>query len=422
VPVISELKHRGIRVVSTFEEKNLDFKEMDLLVHTAAIDSCHPVLTAAQNKGVEILKYAQMLGRLMDHSRGIAVAGSHGKTSVTALCAYLLEKGGMSPSYVIGGHVPDLGGGGGAGTGDWLIAEACEYDRSFLNLKPLWAMITSIEPDHLDYYGSYEELIKAFKEFIQGVAQRKGHLILWDGAFETLKPRDYSGLPFWTYGFNPGSNLVISDFEHTREGSAFSLALEGKDLGRFSLNQPGRHNSLNASAACLLALILGMPASTIKEALPRFQGIHRRLEGRGTFGGVKMFSDYAHHPTEIRAVLDALRGQYPNSRLVVAYQGHQQWRTGFFLEDFGRVLSGFDLSLIMKTFSVREKTNESYSDGEFLAQAIEKQGGKTHFLGDLKEAPYAMIPHLKKGDLLVLMGAGNIDEISEIVKRELSLS
>ncbi|MFH2000070.1 MAG: cyanophycin synthetase, partial [Planctomycetota bacterium] len=182
------------------------------------------------------------------------------------------------------------------------------------------------------------------------------------------------------------------------------------------------HNVLNASAACLVALKMGMDREVLRESLCRFGGVRRRLEDRGVHGRVRVFSDYAHHPTEVRAVLEALRAKYPSSRLVVAYQGHQMWRTKYFMEDFGRVLAGFDLVLILQTYSVREKDTQGLPDGEALARKVEQCGGRSAFLGDLEKAPSAILPHLMEGDLLILMGAGSVDDISGIVEQALSVT
>jgi UDP-N-acetylmuramate--alanine ligase len=420
-PLIEGLRNRGITVFAPCSDFDGFPEDTDLLVYTAAVDESDPRISAARRQGIEVVKYAQMLGRIMEHYTGIAVAGSHGKTSVTALAAYLLKAARMGPSFILGGFAPDLGGGGGSGRGDFFIAEACEYDRSFLNLKPRYAIVTNLEEDHLDYYGSFENLCRAFETFIADLAGQSGHLIIGEDAARVLTPRRFSGLDVWTFGLGDDADLAISDMTQSGEKAIFRMTLHGRDLGAFQSNLPGRHNLLNAGAACLLAIKVGAPVSAIKEALPHFKGVHRRLEERGIFGGIRVFSDYAHHPTEVNAVLDSLRGHYPGSRLVAAYQGHQDWRTGFFLNEFGKVLAGFDLTMILKTFSVREKNTEGLPGGEILADTINRCGGRSLYVGDLSSATSAMMPHLKKGDLLVLMGAGNIDEISGIVEKQLSV-
>jgi UDP-N-acetylmuramate--alanine ligase len=420
-PIVDGLRNRGITVsapCTDFDELPADTK---ILIHTAAADESDARIRAARRQGIEVLKYSQMLGRIMGSYLGIAVAGSHGKTSVTALTAYLLREARMGPSFVLGGSAPDLGGGGGSGQGDFFVAEACEYDRSFLNLKPRYAIVTNLEEDHLDYYGSFESLYRAFETFIAEIAQQGGHLVIGEDAARALNPYRFSGLKVWTYGFGKDADLIVSNAIPSGERVAFHMTYHGQDLGAFQMNLPGRHSVLNAGAACLLALKLGAPVSAIKEALPRFRGVRRRLEERGVFGGVRVFSDYAHHPTEVHAVLDSLRVHYPGSRLIAAYQGHQDWRTGFFLNEFGKVLAGFDLAMILKTFSVREKKTEDLPDGEVLAETVNRCGGHSFYVGDLSMAASAMVPHLKKGDLLVLMGAGNIDEISGIVEKQLSV-
>ena len=395
---------------------------VDLVVHTAAVSSNHPLLKDARDRGVEVLKYSRMLGRIMEHFNGVAVAGTHGKTSVSALSAWLLRHGGRQPSYVVGGEAPDLSGGGGWGAGDLFIAEACEFDRSFLNLKPLWAIVTNLEPDHLDYYGTFENLIDAFAELLRGVAARRGFLVLCEDAAKYLNPLHFTGLTTWTYGFSEGSDLRILDMVQVGENVHFRIDHEGRSLGRFTLRQPGRHNVLNAAAALLLGLKMGVSPDTLREGLKRFRGVKRRLEDRGLFGGIRLLSDYAHHPTEVRAVHQALRSRYPNARIVVAYQGHQNWRMGYFLDDFAGYFARFDEALILDTFSVREGPGQDHPDGRSLVEAIRTAGGRSHFAGGLVEAPREIAKCVKEGDILVIMGAGDIDGIFGDLEAVLSAS
>lgn len=419
--ILADLEERGIRILPRRHDGGSLPQGLDFLVHTAAVDASEPEVARAQEQGLEVLKYSQMLGRLMNRLKGVAVAGSHGKTSVSALSAYLLRAAGMSPSFVFGGDAPDLGGGGGRGDGDVFIAEACEFDRSFLNLKPRFAIVTNLEPDHLDFYGTFGRLTEAFLEFLSGIAEHRGSLVIWDEAARILRPSRFEGLDISTYGYGRECDLRISHVRSLKDGTGFRLAAEGRDLGEWISRQPGRHSVLNAAAACLFALKIGVSPGLLKEALPRFRGIRRRLESKGALGGVEVFSDYAHHPTEIKAVLDTLRERFPSSRLVVAYQGHQKWRTGYFMKSMGEVLAGFDLALILKTFSVREKDTRGLPGARDLCEQVIASGGASCYVGALDEAPYAIVPHLEKDDVLVLMGAGSIDEISGIVEEKLSL-
>lgn len=415
--LLRKLKGRGIRIDLT--NGKTGEHEPDLLVHSAAVDPA--VIDRCAGGRTETVKYAAMLSRVMRPFTRVAVAGTHGKTSVSALLAWLLKAAGWSPSYVIGGEAPDLDGGGACGTGEYFVAEACEYDRSFLNLMPDWAVITNLESDHLDYYKTFEGLCRAFEQFIQGVAERAGHLVIWDQVSPVLKPARFEGLDAWTYGFSDAADLKITDYDHVDGKARFRLRLDGRDLGRFALASAGKHSVLNAAAASLTALKMGMDAEEIRKNLPRFRGVNRRLEDRGVHGGVRIFSDYAHHPTEIRAVLEAMRLSYPGSRLVVAYQGHQMWRTGFFFEDFGRVLAQFDQVMILETYSVREKDTDALPGGEALVQKINDNGGTAFFAGDLERAPARIMPFLKEGDILILMGAGSIDEISGFFEQAMSI-
>jgi len=419
--LLKELREKGMDIPQAGSLCTPMPKGLDLLIHTAAVDDMHPEVKVAIESGVEVIKYSTMLGRIMSLFKGIAVAGTHGKTSVAALCAFLLKESGVSPSYIVGGYISDLGGGGGWGDGDLFIAEACEFDRSFLKLDPHWAMLTNIEPDHLDYYGNFENLKVAFSEFVSKAAHLKGHLIIWDEAAKYIRPNRFSELTTFTYGFNEESNLVLSDYCCSQGAAVFNLHLDGKNLGEFISPTPGRHNALNAAAATLLSIKMGVEPQAVKKALEVYKGVRRRLELKGVWGGVRVFSDYAHHPTEIKGVLESLRAAYPDNRLVAAYQGHQNWRTAYFFKEFGEVLSGFDLTMVLDTYSVRESGANDFPDGLALADIIAKNNGRSQFVGGLDEAPHAITPYLKNGDILVLMGAGTIDEISNVIEGNLSL-
>lgn len=414
---LNELEELGIRILS--EGRDMP-QNLDLVVFTAAVDPSHPEVKKAVKNGAIAQKYAEMLGLIMMDLKGVAVAGTHGKTSVAGLCAYLLKEGGLDPSFIVGGQVPDLNGGGGFGRSDLFVAEACEFDRSFLNLDPKWAVITNLEPDHLDYYGSTNKLIEAFEQFLFRLETNHGNLIVCDEAVSRLNIKAFSHLKHWTYGFSHKADLRIHQYQSHQETVEFALEFEGRDLGSFQSPLMGRHNALNAMAAVLLCLKLGAPLTRIKGALSSYKGVKRRMEELGVYNGVRLISDYAHHPTEIKAVLESLKSAFPESRLVAAYQGHQNWRTEYFLGDFGKILAGFDLALILDTFSVRESHTSRRQDGHDLVRAIEENNGRSFFMGNLDEAPQSMAPLLKQGDVLVLMGAGTIDEISGVIKKNLS--
>lgn len=419
-PVLARLERRGIPVYLEEGGNGALPPETELVVHSAAVGPDHPRVADARGRGIPVRKYAQALGAVMDRYRGIAVAGSHGKTTVSALCAFLLRACGRDPSFVIGGVIPDLAGGGGAGRGEWFVAEACEYDRSFLNLNPEIAVVTNVEPDHLDYYGDFEHLKEAFRRFVARAAARRGTVVVEEGTAGLFRDAESSGLTVRTYGFGPAADLVIHPEPVEAGGAACRLSYRTEDLGRFHLDLPGRHNMLNGAAAFMVGLALDLPPTRMVEALSRFRGVKRRLEERGCRGGVRIFSDYAHHPTEIRAVAEALRERFPGTRLVAAYQGHQDWRTAYFLEEMAEALSRFDEVLVLETFSVREERPDASAGAETLVAAVRRSGGDASFAGGLRQAPREITARVAEGDLLVLMGAGDIDEISGVVETVLS--
>jgi len=392
---------------------------MDYVVRTAAAQATTPEVKALTGRGVPLLKYAEMLGLIMKAHRGFAVAGTHGKTTVSALIAHLLRGCDLDPSFVIGGTVPSLGGLGGArGKGDILVVEACEFDRSFLNLEPDLLVITNIEEDHLDCYRDLEDLRAAFAALIARVGGEQ-RVILWEGIPDREDLCCGAERQPLTFGLQSTSTLHARNVRLDGRGSSFELVFRQQSLGEFRVNQPGNHNVRNALAAVAAALEAGCDVEAVRRALPGFTGVDRRLECRGTFHDVTLYSDYAHHPTEIAAVQETLRLVHPDRRVVTVYQAHQRSRTAFFLERLAVNLARFDLTLVLETFSVRETDVDHLPDGRALSAAIAEEGGHTAFIGGLEGVADRIAGFLRRGDVLVLMGAGDIDEVAGSVVRAL---
>jgi len=417
-PLLEGLVRDGFNVTDIQDRRNVE-ANVDFAVRTAAAAPANPEVEACSRKGIDLLKYSEALGRAMDNNIGIAVAGTHGKTTVSAMTAYLMRECGLDPSFVIGAAAACLGGVGGArGSGEHLVVEACEYDRSFLNLAPSMIVITNIEEDHLDYYRDLDDLREAFADLVR-LGKEGGTVIAWDGIPDLEEVTGREKLQVLTYGFGECADLRAVDLDPGRDGTRFGLLHRGDSLGDFRVSQTGRHTVLNAAAAVMATLRGGGRIESVRRALPRFEGLSRRMERRGRFGGVTLYSDYAHHPSEIDAVCEAMRTAHPASRLVTVYQAHQRSRTAHFFDGLARSLAGFDCTLLLDSFSVRESGVEDLPDGRDLAEAVTRRGGCSYYIGALHEAPDRICAHVENGDVLILMGAGDIDEAARSLAEKL---
>ncbi len=332
-----ELAARGARVHIGHDAANLG--NATRVVVTAAVPAENPELLAAGERGVSVVKRAELLGQLMDMRRGVAVAGTHGKTTTSAMIAWVLSRAGRDPSYMVGGTIRGLGAGGHWGTGNDLVAEADEYDRSFLHLHPEVAVITNIENDHLEYYGTPEAIYAAFSEFALNV--RPGGLLVLcadDAGTRRLADDLAEGdapFRFQLYGTSDRALWRPANIIANRQGGSDFVALRsGKEAARLSLLLPGKHNVLDALAALAVCVDLGMEPGEVARHLGDFIGAGRRFEVKGEAAGVVVVDDYAHHPTEIASTLQAARQRYPSRRLCVLFQPHTYTRTRDFLQEF----------------------------------------------------------------------------------------
>lgn len=410
--IFESLAREGFQVAANQDSSNVD-RRADLAIHTAAVSAQNPEMRACIEQGIPVLKYSEMLGRIMENHLGIAVAGTHGKTTVAAMTAFLLRQCGLDPSFVIGGDAACLGDVGGArGSGKHLVVEACEFSRSFLDLKPSVAVITNIEEDHLDYYRDLDDLREAFGDFI-GRCREGAELIASDSIPDLDRLAESFTGEVLTFGFSEQAVFRAVDLSFDRARSTFDLNIRGDAVGSLRISRPGRHNVLNALAAVAAALRAGCALEQIRGALPAFEGVARRMEMRGRFGSITLYSDYAHHPSEIACVSESLRLVHPGQRLVTVYQAHQRTRTAHFLGGLAATLAAFDLALVVETFSVREQNVDHLPGGRELSDAVANRNGQSYFIGTKEDAQEKILSYLKRDDVLVLMGAGDIDEIAQ---------
>lgn len=392
-------------------------KGVDVVVVSSAVDEANAEIRAARDLKIPVIPRAEMLGELMRLQRGIAIAGTHGKTTTTSLVASCLAEGGLDPTFVIGGRLNSAGTHARLGHGQYLVAEADESDASFLHLAPFMAVVTNIDADHMATYGgNFSRLKQAFVDFLQqlpfyGLAV----LCLDDPVVREIIPQVHK--PILTYGTVPEADLQAINIRQEETRMHFTAELHGhKNWLPVTLNQPGRHNVLNALAAIAIAHELGVNETAITHALAGFAGIGRRFQinGRVPYNGsdVILVDDYAHHPREIAATVAAVRASWPERRLVVVFQPHRYTRTHDLLDDFSTVLADLDALMITEIYAAGEPPI-SGADGRALCRAIRARGkADPIFVEDVNMLPQALQDVLRGNDVLLTMGAGSIGNVA----------
>jgi UDP-N-acetylmuramate--alanine ligase len=412
--VVENLRQLGAVIAIGHRPENIT-PNTDQVVISAAVTAANPELARASELGLPIRKYAEMLGALMDGYSGVAIAGTHGKSTTSAWLSYLLAQAGQEPNYIVGADIPQLGGSSGVGNGNCFVAEACEYDRSFLNLHPDAAVLLNIEQDHLDYYRDEDDIIDAFAEFAAGV--KDGGVLIANGQDKnTVRVlRRFKSEPhIIQYGLDShcdisGRNPVLV------EGSyEFDIYRTNTLLGRTRIALAGAFNILNALAVTAVCLHAGLDAETILKHLGGFTGIDRRLMFKAKIDGVTVLDDYAHHPTEIRASLKAIREKYAPERIWCVFQPHQYSRTRFLLDDFAESFKLADVTIVPEIYFVRD-TAESKStvNAQMLAERIGQQCCEALFINEFSGILEHLKTHVKDGDLVVTMGAGTIWKVAD---------
>ncbi|MCZ6508563.1 MAG: UDP-N-acetylmuramate--L-alanine ligase, partial [Acidobacteria bacterium] len=333
----ARLQEEGIRFFEGHDEANLE--GADLVVISSAVPDENPEIRAARRRGIPVVRRSEMLAELMRLKYGIAVAGSHGKTTTTSLVGLLLTEGGLDPTVIVGGRLRVTGTGARLGKSEYLVAEADEYDRSFLRLTPVIAVLTTIDLEHLDTYRDMNDIRRAFVDFA-GRVPFFGQVVLCldDANIQQILP-ELSDRRTVTYGLSPQADVVAFDVAAEERGCRFRVRHSRLgELGEVQLPMPGRHNVCNALAAITVGLGLGLDFDSMASSLAAFTGVHRRFEHLGTWRGAAVVDDYAHHPTELTATLEAARQVFPKGRLHVVFQPHLYSRTSHFSGDFGRAL------------------------------------------------------------------------------------
>lgn len=388
-------------------------KGVDVVVVSSAISDSNPEVVAAREQKVPVVPRAEMLGELMRLQRGIAVAGTHGKTTTTSLIASLLAAGGLDPTFVIGGRLNSAGTNARLGKGEYFVAEADESDASFTHLDPFIAVVTNIDADHMEtYHGDFEELKRAFLEFLHNLPfYGLAVMCIDDPVIREILPDIHK--PILTYGLSEDADVRGTKLKQDGSRMHFTVSLKDKpDWLDVTINQPGEHSVLNSLAAVAVANVLEIDGKEITKAFKKFEGIGRRLQMNGEIkrgdGKIIFIDDYAHHPTEIQATVSAIQGGWPGQRLVVVFQPHRYTRTRDLMEDFAEVLSNLETLVITEVYAAGENPIAG-ADGRSLCKAIRVRGrANPIFVEQVEELPDVLNHILLANDVVLTMGAGNI--------------
>jgi UDP-N-acetylmuramate--alanine ligase len=430
-PVTETMESLGAKVfIGPHKAENVG--DAGLVVTTSAAIGVNPELDEARSRGIPLLKRAEMVARLMEGKTSIGVAGCHGKSTTSGLIASILAAAGRAPTYLIGAEVPGLGTNAAAGKGEHVVVEADEYDRAFLSYRLDVAVVTNVEADHLDYYGTWEAVQEAFRQFASQV-KPGGTLILCADDAEALSLREHvqPGVEMVTYGLgasSPPSPLLprrgerseadwrASAIDAGEGGQSFGAMRNGDRFGDFVTPLAGRHMVQNALGAIAACAALGLTAEEIRPALAAYGGVKRRFERVGEANGVLVMDDYAHHPTEIAALAEAAKARFPGRRIVAMFQPHTYARSRYLLDGFRACFKDFDRLFILETYTAREAIADGMT-GEQLA--AELHDPEPTYAATFDEGADLVAADLQPGDVFFTVGAGDVDAIGPMVLERL---
>jgi UDP-N-acetylmuramate--alanine ligase len=407
--VTGRLEALGIRVFVGHRAKQV--AGADVVVRSSAVTMDNPEIVGAKQRLTPVIPRAEMLAELMRLKYGVAVAGTHGKTTTTSMVATVLAKGGLDPTMVIGGRLKSLGSNARLGQGDFLVAEADESDGSFLRLSPTIAVVTTVDEEHLDYYRDLEHIQETFLEFINKVPFYGSAVLCLDQEnIQALLPRVEKR--FVTYGLKGQADLMARDITLKAMRSEFTVLRQQQVIGSLRLQVPGLHNVYNALAAVAVGLELEIPFPVIREALEEFTGVDRRFQVKGTIRDILVVDDYGHHPAEIRATLAAAKEGF-DRRVVVLFQPHRYTRTQKLLQEFFTAFNQADVLLVTEIYAAGEAVIPGVS-GRQIAEGVGQHGHRdVTFVPDKRKLAAAVLPRLVPGDLVLTLGAGDITKVAD---------
>ena len=398
--VTQRLKELGAKIYIGHKKENV--KNVDVVVTSTAISKDNPEVQQAIKEKIIIIPRVEMLAELARLKYTITIAGTHGKTTTTSITSMILDEGGFDPTIVIGGKLKNLKTNARLGKGEYMIAEADESDGSFLKLSPVLTIVTNIDNDHLDYYGSMDNLKKAFIRHINSLPFYGCAMVCTDSPLvKEILP--YATRKYITYGFKGNPDITATDISVVNGNTEYNVIYKGKKLGKILLKVPGEHNVLNSLAAIGIGLQFDIPFVNIKNALFKFGGVGRRLEIKGEKNGITVIDDYGHHPTEINATLSALKHNYPEKKLVTIFQPHRYTRTQNLYKEFGKALKKADEIYVMDIYAASEKPIKGVTS-DLIIEEAKKNKCNVHKFTDIN----SIAQTLKENDILLTLGAGNV--------------
>ena len=408
--IIERLKTLGANIYINHNKDNIG--DADLVIYTDAISKDNEELTEAINRGIPTVDRATFLGALMNnYENSIAISGTHGKTTTTSMIATILNYSILNPTVLLGGQLDTIGGHVKLGSKNHLLTEACEYKGNILKYYPTIAVILNMEEDHLDYFKNIDHIIDTFTDYGRNI-QNDGYLIINADDINSKKVIKGTKANIITFGINNNADYSAQNISFSSEGyPVFMLNIKGTSLYPVKLQVMGIHNVYNALASIVTTHILGMPIETIISSIEKYKGVHRRLEVKGIINGIKIIDDYAHHPTEIKASLNALKNLTQN-HIWCIFQPHTYTRTKLLLQEFGEAFSGAYKVIIPDIYAAREKDNGMIHSIN-LVDSLIKNGVDAKYISSFEDIENYLLEHAKKGDIIITMGAGNVYAIGE---------
>jgi UDP-N-acetylmuramate--alanine ligase len=411
-PITQRLQSLGATIFEGHRAHQIE--QAKAIVVTSAVNESNPEVAEAKRRKIPIIPRGELLAELMRLRYGIAIGGSHGKTTTTSISAEVLSHAKLDPTVVVGGRVRTMGGSNARlGKSEFLVVESDESDGSFLRLAPILAVVTNIDREHMDHYGDFDQVLNAFVDFVNKVPfYGAAILCLDDENVQRILPRIKRRVI--TYGAATQADVVVSDVTPGHFQSRFRIRAFGHDLGEFQINVPGYHNVLNATAATAIALELDIDPETIQEGIARFSGVDRRFQSKGSQRGVTVIDDYGHHPTEIRATLSAAR-QCQYRRIHVIFQPHRYTRTKDLMDEFARSFHQADSVAVVDVYAASESPIAGVTSPR-LVELMDRYGHKAvSYQGSMEDAIHYAVGQAKEGDVILLLGAGSISQAAEPV-------